>query len=81
MRDVLPFARFAKPVSFNGFGENNRGLALVLDGCFVSGVNLSGIVAAAIHLAKLIVSEVVHHREQLRMSAKKMFSDITAALD
>ena len=52
MRDVAAFAGFAEAIAFDGFGENDRGLALVFHRGFVSGINFRRIVAAAHQLAQ-----------------------------
>ena len=81
MRNVAAFAGFAQAVAFHGLGENNRGLALVLHGGLVGGVNLARVVTAAQQLANLFVAQVIHQGQQLRIFAEEMFARIAARFD
>ena len=70
MGDVLAFAGFAESVAFDRLGENDGGLAGVIDGRTVGGVHLDGIVAPEAHARKLIVGEVLDHLQQARIGAE-----------
>ena len=81
MRDVAAFASFTQAVAFYRFGENDRGLALMFHCGLVCGVHLPRVVAAAQQLANLVVGQVIHHRQQLRVFAEKMFARIASGFD
>ena len=63
--DVLAFARLAQAVALDGPGEDDRRLALVLDGRLVGGVDLDRIVAAEVQRLRLLVGQVLDHLQQL----------------
>ncbi|MNK80552.1 hypothetical protein D3C87_1002730 [compost metagenome] len=58
VRDHLAFARFAHAVALHRLGQDQRGLALVLDGCGIRGEHLLGVVAAAREAPDLVVAHV-----------------------
>ena len=59
---VHPFAGSAQAVALDGLRENNGRLAHVLDGDLVSGVDLFGIMAAALEVLQFLVA---HPLDQL----------------
>src|SRR5205085_1623845 len=79
--DVAAFTGFTEAVAFNGFGEDDGGLAFVFGGGFVSGIDFSRVMPAAVHAMKLLVGEMVDHPQQLRVGAKEVFADVTAGSD
>ena len=79
--NVAALARLAEAVALDGLRENDRGRTLVLGRGFVGGVNLPRVVAAAHELAKLLVREVMHEREQFGILAEEMLPDVAARLD
>ncbi len=81
MRDVAALAGFAKAVAFDRFRQNHRGLAFVLHRRFVCGINFSRVVAAAQQLADLVVGQMIHQLQQLRIFAEKMSARVAARLD
>src|SRR5436190_16697738 len=81
MRDVAAFAGFAEAVTFDGLGKNHGRLSFVFGGGFVGGVNFPRIVPAAIHLAQLLVREMVYELEQLGIFPEEVAADVTAGLD
>ena len=81
MRDVAPFAGLAQAVAFDGMGQNHRRRALRFDGGFVGGVDLGGIVPAALQAAKLLVAQVGHEGFQPRIRAEKVLADVIAGAD
>ena len=81
MRDVLAFARLADAVALDRSGQDDRRLTGVLDGGFVGGVDLDRVVTAERQLLQLLVGEVRHHFEQLRMRAPEVLADVVARLD
>ena len=81
VRDVAAFAGFAQAVALDGLGQDDRGPALVFDGGFVGGVDFARVVAAAQQLVDLLVGEVVHQLEQLRVFAEEMPAGVAAGLD
>src|SRR5438067_5486051 len=44
--NVLAFAGFSEAVAFNGFREHYRRRSVVLNRCFISGMNLNRVMAA-----------------------------------
>ena len=81
MRDIPPLARLAQPVALDRFGQHHRRPPLAIHRGFVARVHLPRVVPAAVHLAQLLVRQVIHQREQLRILPKKMFANVTARLD
>ena len=81
VRDVLAFASFAQAVAFDGLGQNDRRRALVLDGGFVGGVHLDGIVAAQPHARQLLVGKMLDHLQQAGIGAEQILAEVGAALD
>ena len=79
--DVLAFAGLAQAVALDGFGQNDGGRALVLDGCLVSGMHFDGIVAAQPHARQLLVGKMLDHFEQARIGAEEVLPEVGAALD
>ena len=55
MGDVAALARFAEAVAFDGLGEDDRRGSAMVDGLFISGVDLGGIVSAAGEFVDLFV--------------------------
>ncbi len=53
--DILPFAGLTQAIPFDGFGQDDRWTALVLDCSFVCGIDFVRIVTAAPELLQLFV--------------------------
>ena len=81
VRNVAAFARFAKAVAFDRFGQNHRRLAFVFHRGLVGGIDFARVMAAAQQLANLLVGEVVHQFEQFGIFAEEMFARVAARLD
>ena len=80
MGDHLPFARRAHAVAFDGLGEDDCRLALVLDGRLVGGIDLDRIVPASGQRPDLGVRPVLDHRRRLGIAAEEVLADISAIL-
>ena len=78
---VFAFAGFAETVAFNGARQNYGGRAAVLDGGFVSSVNLPWVVAAEAQAPELLVGQRFHQFQQLRAGTEEMFADVIAGRD
>ena len=81
MRNIFPLARLAEAVAFDRFGENDRWLALMFGRRLIGRIDLAHVVAAAQQLADLLVAQMVHQLEQLRVFAKEMLARVAARLD
>ncbi len=80
MGDHHAFAGLAHAVAFDGLGENDGRLALVLARRLVGGVDLDRIVAAARQRPDLVVGPVLHHLGGLGIAAEEILADIGAVL-
>ena len=78
MGDHLSFAGRAHPIAFDGLGEDDGRLALVLHRRLVSRVDLDRIVPAPGQRPDLGVRPVLDHRRRLRMAAEEVLADIGA---
>ena len=78
MGDVLSFTRLAHAVAFDGFGENHRGLALMLERRGIGRVHFVRIVPAAIQTPDVVVRHIGHQRLELGILAEEMFAHIRA---
>ena len=81
MRDVLAFAAFAKSVALDGASEDDGRLSFVLGCGFVRSVDLERIVAAEAKTPDLVVAEVLHQFEQLRILPEEVLADVGAGFD
>src|SRR5688500_9333911 len=79
--DVLPFTRLADSVALDRAGEDDGRLSGVLDGRLVGRVHLDRIVAAERQLLQLLVGQVRHQIEQLRIGTPELLADVAAGLD
>ena len=80
MRDHLPFAGRAHAIAFDGLGENDGRLALVVDRRLVSSVDLDRIVPASGQRPDLGVGPILDHRRRLGIAAEEVLADIGAVL-
>ncbi len=80
MRDIPSLTGFTQPVTFDGFGQDDRGCPLVVYGSVIGRIHLLGIVSASQHFLQLGVAQVVHEFQQFRVFAKKAFANVTAWL-
>ncbi len=80
MRDVLPLARLAHAVAFDGLGEDDGGAVLGAHRLGVGRIDLRGIVAAAGQGPDLIIGPVGHHGRELGILAEEMLAHIGAVL-
>src|SRR5258708_3022468 len=78
--DVASLAGFTQSVTFDGLGQDHGRLTGMLDGAFVSVVNLLRIVTAAAQVSNLLVGHVLHQLQHLGLSAEEFFAHICAAL-
>src|SRR5271165_1355334 len=76
--DVLPFSRFAKPVTLDGPGENNRGATLMVGGGLVSRIDLAGIVTAKTEPPERLVGKRLDELQQSRIAAEEKLANIFA---
>ncbi len=79
--DVAAFARFAKAIALDCLCKDDRGKAFVFDGRFIGRVDLPRVVAAPVHLAQLVVGEVIHQRQEFGVFPEKMFTNVAARRD
>ena len=80
MGDVLPLARLAHAVALDGLGQDDRGLALVVLGRVVGGIDLERVVAAADQGPDLVVGPAGDHGGELGILAEEVLADIGAVL-
>ena len=78
MRDVLALARLTQAVALDGLGKDDRRRALVFHRRLVGRVNFARVVAAAQQFANLLVGQMVHEFQQLRIFAEEMFARVAA---
>ena len=76
MGDVAAFAGFAQAVALDRLGQDDRRLALVLDGRLVGGVDLLRIVAAAAQLLQLLVGECSTMLGNFGILAEEVLADV-----
>ena len=74
MGDVLALAGLAHAVALDRLGEDHRGLAGVRAGGGVGGVDLLGVVAAAVERPDLLVAHVGDHLAQLRVGPEEVLA-------
>ena len=76
--DVLAFARLAHAVALDGLGQNH-GRLLAVPGRFrIGGVNLVGIVAAAVEAPDVFVAHVRDHSLELRVAPEESLASVGA---
>jgi hypothetical protein len=80
VRDVLALAGLAHAEALDGFRQNDRGPSFVVHGRAIRGIDLRGIVAAAVQMPDVLVREVRHHRFQLRVDTEEVLARVGAAL-
>src|SRR5271168_4925657 len=80
MRDHLPLAGRSHAIAFDGFGENDDRLTLVLDRRLVSGVDLDWIMPAPGQRPDFGIGPVLNHRRRLGMAAEEVLADIGSVL-
>ena len=80
MRDHLPLAGRPHAIAFDGFGEDDGRLALVVDRRFVSRVNFDRIMPAPGQRPDLGVGPIFNHCRRLGMAAEEVLADIGAVL-
>ena len=73
--DIASFTCFTEAVAFNGFGENDCGLVLVIESGFVGGKNFGRVMPATQHTGQFVIGEMIDHAVQLRILAKEIFTD------
>ncbi len=78
VRDVLAFARFSQPVSFNRARQNDRRAALVLHRGLIRRVHLARIVPAQPQAPQRLIRQRLDQLQQPRIASKKMFADVRA---
>ena len=78
MHRVFALARGAHAKTFDGFDEQHRRLALVLDGGCISGIDLLRVVATTAQIPNIVVANLGDHLQGARISAKEMFAHIRA---
>ena len=76
---VAGFAGVAQAITFDGFGEDDRGTARVLDGGLVGVVDLERVVAAAVQARELLVGHVFDEFGGFGVAAKEFLTDVGAA--
>ena len=81
VRDVLTFAGLAESVTLDGLGQDNGGLAGMIDRFTECGMNLNRIVTAKTQARKLVVRKMFDHLQQAGISAEQVLPEIGAALD
>ena len=77
--DVLPLARFAHAVAFDGFGEDDGRLAFGFHRHVVGGKDFMRIVAAAVELPDLLIGHISDQLFGGRMFAEEMLAGVGAA--
>ena len=80
MGDHLPFAGRAHAIAFDGLGEDDGRLALVIDRRLVGGIDLDRIVPASGQRPDLGVGPVLDHRRRLGIAAEEVLANIGAVL-
>ena len=80
MGGVLRLARIAHAVALDGLGQDHRRLALVVDRGVIGGIDLVGIVAAAIEPVDVIIGEVLDHFQQRLVAPEEALPNVGAAL-
>ena len=80
VRDVDAFARFAEAVPLSGFRQDDSGLAGVRHRLGVGGVDLRGVMAAAVQCPDLVVRHVGDHLGSFWVLAKEVFAHVGATL-
>ena len=81
MGDVAALAHLSEAVALDRLGDDHRRLAMAFHRRGVRGVDLLGIMAAAAELLELLIREVRHHLEQLRISPEKVLADVAPGHD
>ena len=76
---VLGFGGGAEGVALDGLGENHCWLARGARGLGIGGVDLEGVVPAAVQAHDVLVGEVLHHVEQARILAEEVLAGVFAA--
>ena len=74
VRDVAALARVAHPVALDRLGQDHGRLAAMRDRLGVGGVDLLGVVAAAIEAPDLGVGHALDHLRQLGVGAEEMLA-------
>ena len=77
---VFALAAFAHAKTFDGFDQQDCGLAFVVHRCVVGGVHFFGIMATAAQLKYFFVTHVRHHCRRARVFAKEVFAHISAVI-
>ena len=80
MRGVTAGEVRAERVALDGVGEDDGGLAGVLHGGLVGGVDLAVVVAAALELPELLVGPVLDHFLGARVAAEEVFAHVGAVV-
>ena len=68
----------AEAVTLDGLRKDDRRLSLVLACCLEGSVNLAVVVATALEVPDLVVSEVLNHLECARVAAEEVLSNVGA---
>ncbi len=74
VRAHLALAPGAHAVALLGLGEDHRGLALVVHGGVIGGIDLDRVVAAAFQAVDVVVGELRHQRLQLRVLVEEVLA-------
>ena len=80
MGDVLRFAPLAHAVALDGLGKNHRRLSCVLHCRRVGGVDLVGIVAAAVQAPDVVIRHRRDHLQQFGVLAEEVLAHIGPVL-
>ena len=78
--DVLALASFTHAVTLDGLGQDHCGLSCVFRRFRVGGVDLVGIVPAAVQAPDVLVGHVRHHLFQLGVLAEEKVASVFTAL-
>ena len=81
MGDVFPLSGFAQAVALDGASQDDRGRPLVCRGGRIGRVHFFRVVATQVDAPQLLVGQVVHQFEQLRVLAEEVVADVVAPPD